>query len=100
MTSLDIVQVCCDLEAWGEAVPMGFLRRQRARSGETYSFEYDPSWLERAHAFTLDPDLALAAGPQYPAAQRSTFGIFLDSAPDRWGRVLMQRRENTRSRQE
>jgi hypothetical protein len=32
--------------------------------------------------------------------QRQNFGIFLDSAPDRWGRVLMQRRENAHARHE
>jgi serine/threonine-protein kinase HipA len=37
---------------------------------------------------------------QHIVPQRKNFGIFLDSAPDRWGRVLMQRRENARARQE
>ena len=27
------------------------------------------------------------------AAGRENFGLFLDSSPDRWGRVLLQRRE-------
>ena len=40
----------------------------------------------------LDPDLALYKGRQYPI-NKNTFGIFADSSPDRWGRVLMQRRE-------
>ena len=31
---------------------------------------------------------------------RANFGIFLDSSPDRWGRVLMQKRENMRARHE
>jgi serine/threonine-protein kinase HipA len=42
----------------------------------------------------------MVGGPQYPAAERATFGIFLDSSPDRWGRLLMQRRENLRARHE
>jgi serine/threonine-protein kinase HipA len=42
----------------------------------------------------------LVGGPQYPAPDRQNFGIFLDSSPDRWGRVLMQRRENLRARRE
>ena len=40
----------------------------------------------------LDPDLSLYKGRQYPI-NKNTFGIFADSSPDRWGRVLMQRRE-------
>ncbi len=81
-------------------MPMGTLHCQRAGAGEIFSFEYDRSWLRRAEAFAFDPDLALLSGPQYPPADRASFGIFLDSSPDRWGRVLMQRRENTRARRE
>jgi serine/threonine-protein kinase HipA len=99
MTRLDTVQVCADLDPLPEPALMGTLRRQASRSGDVLSFEYEPSWLER-DTFAFDPDLTWVAGPQYPVAERANFGIFLDSAPDRWGRVLMQRRENLRSRQE
>jgi serine/threonine-protein kinase HipA len=37
--------------------------------------------------------MALYRGTQYPAKSRQNFGVFLDSSPDRWGRVLMRRRE-------
>src|SRR4051794_1754786 len=100
MARFDTVQVCADLEGFKEPAPMGSLHCQNAGSGEIFSFEYERSWLQHAEAFAFDPDLALVAGPQYPASDRSSFGIFLDSSPDRWGRVLMQRRENTRARQE
>ena len=100
MTARQTVQVCVDLEAPGRPVPMGWLHRQTARSGGVLSFEYERAWLESAEVFALDPDLSLAAGPQYPGAGQASFGIFLDSLPDRWGRVLMQRRERLRARQE
>lgn len=100
MAGLDTVEVCLDLERFGHPVLMGLLHRQQSGAGEIFSFQYDRTWLEKPEAFSFDPDLALAAGHQYPAPQRKNFGIFLDSAPDRWGRVLMQRRENTRTRNE
>ncbi len=100
MAGLDTVEVCIDLERIGHPVLMGQLHRQQSGSGEIFSFEYDRAWLEQPEVFSFDPDLALATGPQYPAPQRQNFGIFLDSAPDRWGRVLMQRRENARARHE
>jgi serine/threonine-protein kinase HipA len=100
MSGLNTVEVCIDLERFGRPVLMGLLHRQQSGSGEVFSFEYDHAWLEQPEVFSFDPDLALAAGPQYPAPQRKNFGIFLDSAPDRWGRVLMQRRENARARHE
>lgn len=99
MRGRDSVQVCVDLERFGGPAPMGGLHRQEARSGEVFAFEYELSWLER-DVSAFDPDLALVTGSQYPASERENFGIFLDSSPDRWGRVLMQRRENLRARRE
>lgn len=56
-------------------------------------FHYDRSWLAGPHAFALDPDLSLDAQPFFPRPEAGNFGIFLDSSPDRWGQVLMDRRE-------
>jgi serine/threonine-protein kinase HipA len=95
---LDKVDVYADLEYFDEPLIMGSLRCQTSRTGDIFSFEYDPAWLRKPEAFTLDPDLAFVKGPQYPVTGRANFGIFLDSSPDRWGRVLMQRRENMLAR--
>jgi serine/threonine-protein kinase HipA len=95
---LDTVAVYADLQRFDEPALMGSLRRQTSRTGDTFSFEYEPTWLQKAEAFTFDPDLALVKGSQYPPSGHANFGIFLDSSPDRWGRVLMQRRENMRAR--
>ncbi len=97
---LDAVAVYADLEHFDEPLPMGSLRCRTSRTGDIFSFDYNPAWLQKPEAFTLDPDLVLVSGPQYPAAGHANFGIFLDSSPDRWGRVLMQRRENTSARRE
>jgi serine/threonine-protein kinase HipA len=48
----------------------------------------------------LDPRLELWRGTQYPASGTPAFGVFMDSAPDRWGRVLMERREALLARQQ
>lgn len=79
---------------------MGTLHAQSGRGAEVFSFEYAADWLNEGDAFAFDPDLQLMSGAQYPAQSRSNFGIFLDSSPDRWGRLLMQRRENLRAREE
>jgi serine/threonine-protein kinase HipA len=96
----DAVQVCADLQRFTEPALMGRLKCQASGAGEIFAFEYSPLWLQQPEAFAFDPDLALVAGPQYPAADRASFGIFMDSSPDRWGRVLMQRRENIQARQQ
>jgi serine/threonine-protein kinase HipA len=94
------VQVYVDVHGAGGPVQMGTLHAQSSGRQEVFSFEYATAWLRSGAAFVFDPDLQLLEGAQYPAQSRSNFGIFLDSAPDRWGRLLMQRRENLRARQE
>ena len=84
MARLSAVQVCVDLASFGEPALMGALRCRNVGSGEIFSFEYAPPWLRRDEIFAFDPDLALVSGPQYPAPDRASFGIFLDSSPDRW----------------
>jgi len=54
-------------------------------------FAYEPTWLKHAHAFPLDPELDLFAGEFFPGNSNS--GVFMDSCPDRWGQILMKRRE-------
>jgi serine/threonine-protein kinase HipA len=95
---LQTVAVYADLEFFDEPLLMGWLRCQASRAGDIFSFEYDRAWLQHPEALTFDPDLAMVQGAQYPATGRANFGIFLDSSPDRWGRVLMQKRENMRAR--
>ena len=83
-------------ENWSSDTPalMGCLYADTLRGKETCSFEYDPDWLKHhAHTFTLDPKLQLYQGRQYAPLDKALFGLFADSCPDRWGRLLMRRRE-------
>ena len=84
----------------GEPKLMGILRSTLIRGKEVFSFEYDQHWLESNFSLTLDPDLQFYSGLQYLSEEKSNFGIFLDSSPDRWGRVLMKRREAIIARKE
>ena len=40
----------------------------------------------------LDPELPPFAGRQFPS-EKKIFGLFADASPDRWGRMLMNKRE-------
>jgi len=72
---------------------MGILYVNSLKSGESYSFEYDREWLKKTSLkITLDPELMPYSGRQYPFG-KTIFGLFSDSSPDRWGRVLMNKRE-------
>ena len=79
---------------------MGTLHVTVSRGKEIFSFEYHPHWLKSSHAQLLDPDLQLYSGQQYLQDDKSNFGLFLDSSPDRWGRLLMRRREAANARSE
>lgn len=63
------------------------------KGSESYSFAYDDQWLKKTNlSVYLDPELMPYTGRQYPSG-KSIFGLFADSSPDRWGRVLMNKRE-------
>ena len=80
---------------------MGVLNAELLRGKEIFSFEYEKAWLQSGKAQLLDPDLQLFSGIQYLTdQQKHNFGMFLDSSPDRWGRILMRRREAAIARQE
>ncbi len=75
---------------------MGTLQVYFIRGSESYSFTYEPNWLEKfKNSNPIDPELSFVPGAQYSAKHKSNFGIFLDSAPDRWGRTLMKRKDKT-----
>lgn len=89
-------------ENWSGEKPVliGRLYVDSSRGVEQYSFEYDDKWLkESPAAFVLDPELSLYHGRQYPIS-KEWFGMFADSSPDRWGRVLMDRRERLQAKDE
>ncbi len=96
----DGVQVVLDWEELGGQHVVGTLHMEAARGTPVFSFEYDAGWLQDRRGLALDPDLALVRGRTWPRPEQANFGIFLDSAPDRWGRTLLQRRENWQARQE
>lgn len=81
------------LDLDGRTRPIGLARSNRVRGAETIVFEYDRAWLEDPDRFSLEPALTLSRGAFAPPAGLATFGSIGDSAPDTWGRRLMQRSE-------
>lgn len=72
---------------------MGYLYVDVVRGTESYSFEYNKEWLNNNSINFIDPDLSFYNGRQYPI-EKEIFGLFSDSMPDRWGRILMKRKES------
>ncbi|NHN39853.1 HipA domain-containing protein [Pseudomaricurvus alcaniphilus] len=91
--------VFADWEEFDEPTLVGTLRSSAIKNKEHFSFHYDNDWLQSPYAQKIDPDLNLYSGEQH-SADAKNFRTFLDSCPDRWGRLLMKRREAIIARQE
>lgn len=91
---MTMIGVYADWDGLPEPVHLGRLHSRRTRANELFEFQYDPAALadHDLGRQQLDPAIGLFEGPQFPAPPRDKFGVFADSSPDRWGRLLMDRR--------
>ncbi|MBI9054762.1 MAG: HipA domain-containing protein [Bacteroidales bacterium] len=95
------IYVYADWQGVASPILIGYLYSERLRGKEIFSFEYNGEWLNSENAFLLDPELQLYSGLHYLSdEEKKNFGIFTDSSPDRWGRLLMRRREAAVARME
>lgn len=94
------IEVWADWMGMRQPLRIGTLYAAPGRGQEMFFFEYEAAWLRSPYAQNLDPSLALYAGVQYAPQGSGNFNLFLDSSPDRWGRVLMDRREVQRAREQ
>ncbi|HXR97610.1 MAG TPA: type II toxin-antitoxin system HipA family toxin [Terriglobales bacterium] len=92
------VLVYVDLQSTPHLVGRLWARLHKDR--ESATFEYDRSWLGHAERFSLEPALKLGPGPFHTPSHKALFGAIGDSAPDRWGRVLMRRADRRRAERE
>jgi serine/threonine-protein kinase HipA len=75
----------------GETLPVGKLWFYNRKGRMSASFEYNKKWLSNPNRFGLEPALPALQGMFHTDEKQSLFRSLGDSAPDRWGRVLMQR---------
>lgn len=91
MTTVDVF---ADRE--GEPVPVGQAHFTRHRGQISTTFLYEPEYLAD-DGTSIDPALPLVTGAQH---QSGLVRAFADSAPDRWGRNLIEKAERVRAREE
>ena len=89
-TKENLILVYADWYMFASPKLIGCLYFASLRGKAVYSFEYDKEWLKSG--ISIDPELPLFAGKHY-ASLNENFGIFKDTSPDRWGQLLMKRRE-------
>lgn len=92
------IEVHIDLN--GTTRPIGIAHANQARGNETVVFEYLDTWLDDPERFSIEPALVLTRGGFAPPQGQTVFGSLGDSAPDTWGRRLMQRAERRLADQE
>jgi serine/threonine-protein kinase HipA len=91
MSSEEQLVVVLDAPDLGRARPVGVLTRYPGPR-PAVAFAYARSWLESADAFALEPRLPLVDGPQY-APGGGLPSVLADTAPELWGKLLLERRE-------
>jgi serine/threonine-protein kinase HipA len=89
------IDIHIDLE--GRTRPIGLARSNKVRGTETVTFEYAAEWFADADRFSIEPALMLTRGAFAPPAGQPILGSIGDSAPDTWGRRLMQRAERRKA---
>ncbi len=72
---------------------IGELSYDSVRGGVTYGFSYAREWLAKYGDIFLSEDLQNYPGIHYSRPGKDIFACFSDALPDRWGRTLLNRRE-------
>jgi len=93
-------EIFVHIDLQGKTRMIGRLWVHTGKQGESASFEYSREWRQYADSFALEPTLELGEGAFHTPKGKSLFGAIGDSAPDRWGRVLMKRLEARNAKNE
>ena len=87
------LHVYADFDWLERPLLVGGLGYESLRGSDSYSFKFDNEWLRRYGSLFLSADINNYPGQQYTQPGRDIFGCFSDALPDRWGRLLLNRRE-------
>ena len=85
--------IYADFDWLDESMLVGELGYESLRGSDSYSFKYDNDWLRQYGSLFLSADINNYSGQQYTQPDRDIFGCSSDALPDRWGRLLLNRRE-------
>lgn len=92
--------VFADFDWLDGPVLVGELGYETLRGSDSYSFMFNTEWLKKYGSLFLSADINNYPGQQYTQPDRDIFGCFSDALPDRWGRLLLNRREQILARDE
>ena len=94
------ITVYADFDFLASPQEIGTLGYEHVRGKDHFVFEYSREWLVQHGGLVLSGDLINAPALQHPRGADSVFGFIKDSFPDRWGRLLLDRRERLMAQSE
>ena len=94
------ITVYADFDFLSDAQEIGTLGYEHVRGKDHFVFEYSRDWLKQYGGILLSGDLMNVPSLQHPRGNDNVFGFVKDSFPDRWGRLLLDRRERLTAQSE
>lgn len=94
------IYVYADFDWLTTPMLVGELGYESLRGSDSYAFKFDDNWLRQYGSLFLSADINNYPGQQYTQPGREIFGCFSDALPDRWGRLLLNRREQIMATEE
>ncbi len=94
------ITVYADFDFLSTAQEIGILGYEHVRGKDHFVFEYSRQWLKQYGGILLSGDLMNVPSLQHPRSNDNVFGFVKDSFPDRWGRLLLDRRERLTAQSE
>ena len=94
------ITVYADFDFLATPQEIGALGYERVRGKDHFVFEYSREWLKQHGGIMLSGDLLNIPSLQHPRGGDNVFGFVKDSFPDRWGRLLLDRRERLKAQAE
>ena len=104
------ITVYADFDFLSTPQEIGILGYEHVRGKDHFVFEYSRQWLKQYGGILLSGDLMNVPSLQHPRGRSAegrlqgkndnVFGFVKDSFPDRWGRLLLDRRERLTAQSE
>ena len=94
------ITVYADVDFLSAVQEIGTLGYEHVRGKDHFVFEYSRQWLKQYGGILLSGDLMNVPSLQHPRGNDNVFGFVKDSFPDRWGRLLLDRRERLKAQSE
>ena len=96
---METLYIYADFDWLDKPELIGRLTYERLRGNGTYGFGFDNDWLKNHSDILISEEVGNFSGFQY-SQEEHVFGFVSDTLPDRWGRRLLERKEQTEAIEE